>query len=126
VTHMTPGGESRPAPPLLSPTSPPDMADTLGIDRTRLRDALAVRRARAAVIETEWVALCERDAARGTPRGIRVDDRATWDKAMWNRYLAAAAASEPRFLPRLRRLHDEIARLEALLAPLSAHAAKAA
>ena len=40
-------------------------------------------------------ASCEAAAARGAPRAIRVDDRGTWDRAMWQRYLDAAARLEP-------------------------------
>ena len=77
---------------------------------------VAGRRARIAALEAAMVADCEREAARSAPRGIRVDDRATWDRAMWNRYLAAAAAAEPNYMPEMLRLHSEVERLERLLA----------
>ena len=44
-----------------------------------------------------------------------MDDRATWDTATWNRYLAAAETCEPVFKPRIRRLLVEIENLEKLL-----------
>ena len=45
---------------------------------------------------------------------------------MWHRYLAAAADTQASYLPRLRRLYDEVARLEQLQTPLSAAAGKGA
>jgi len=109
-------------------SSPPEATQRqpLGIDRLRIRDAIAMRRARIAIIETEWVTACERDAARGASHSVRLDDRETWDKAMWHRYLAAAAGCEGAYLPRLHRLYSEIARLERLLAPLPAPAGRTA
>ncbi len=105
------------APPqhsIASPHSSP--AHPLGIPLGRIRDAITARRALIARIESAWVSTCEREASRNLAPGVLLDDRETWDKATWNRYLAAAAKSETRFLPRMRRLYDEIARLEAMLA----------
>lgn len=122
MTPLTPGGTPGPATPLLSNVLPP-----LGIDGGRLRAAIAARRARIALIEAEWVATCERCAARNTGRGIhRVEDRETWDRAMWDRYLAAAVDTQPDFLPPLRRLYEEVRRLERLEAPPPASAGRAA
>jgi hypothetical protein len=119
MTHLTPGGETRRAAPLLH-AAHPALLDSLGIDLGRLCDAIARRRAEIALIETEWVAACETRAARNAARTVRVEDRETWDRAMWARYLAAAAANQANYLPRLRRLYAEIARLEHLQAPLLA------
>jgi hypothetical protein len=122
MSHLNPGGETRPAPPL--PSSPPDaiQCQLLGIDGFRVRDAIATRRAQIGIIEAEWVIACERDAARGACNSVRLDDRQTWDKAMWDRYLAAAAGRQGEYLPRLLRLYNEIALLEGLLALLPATA----
>jgi hypothetical protein len=45
---------------------------------------------------------------------------------MWDRYLAAAADTQPDYLPKLRRLYGEVARLEQLEAPLPASAGRTA
>ena len=58
--------------------------------------------------------------------GIRLDDRATWDRAAWNRYTGTAMRLEPEFMPEMLRLIRDIERLErlaALLAPSQASAA---
>ena len=67
------------------------------------------------------VGKCEEIAARAAPRRVRVDDRETWDRGMWDRYLAAAAAIEADYLPGLLRLHGEVKRLQRL-SELSAQA----
>jgi hypothetical protein len=127
MTHLNPGGETRLAPPLLTltttarPNHPP-----LGIDRSRLRDIIAARQARLSALETAMVAACEAQAARSAQRGVRVDDRETWDRAMWDRYLAAATKLEPDFLPEMLRLHSQVQRLERLLGLHFAVQAKAA
>jgi hypothetical protein len=41
------------------------------------------------------VAACESAAARGAARSVRIDDRATWNRATWDRYLAEATRLEP-------------------------------
>jgi hypothetical protein len=45
-----------------------------------------------------------------------MDDRETWDRATWDRYLAAASRHEPDYMPRIRRLLGEIDNIEKLLA----------
>ena len=120
MSHLNPGGDTRPVPPLLCASAAPGQSQLLGIDCFCIRDAIAVRRARIGAIELEWIAACESNAARGAGHGIRLDDRETWDKAAWGLYLAAAAASEPDYVPQLRRLYDEIGRLERLLTALTA------
>jgi hypothetical protein len=49
-------------------------------------------------------------------RHIRIDDRATWDRAAWNRYVGTAMLLEPVFMPEMLRLIREIERLERLAA----------
>ena len=128
MTHIHPGGETRLAPPLVGPpTSPPPAHQTarpaLGINLRHLRAVIAARRAAIASLEAAMVAKCEAAAARTAPRGIRPDDRATWDHAMWDRYLTAAATLEPDYLPRLLRLHVEVECLERLrLLPMTPEA----
>jgi hypothetical protein len=93
--------------------------------QSRIQDALAALRAQISLLETAWVAASEVEAARGRSRDVRIDDRGTWDRATWARYLAAAAAHEPAFMPKIKRLLCEIDRLERVLA-LSGHMARAA
>ncbi|MGH7121955.1 MAG: hypothetical protein ACREFP_23675 [Acetobacteraceae bacterium] len=90
-------------------------AHPIGIQPGRIRDAITARRTLIARIESAWVSACEQEASRHLALGVFLDDRETWDKTMWNRYLAAAAKTEARFLPRMRRLYDEIAHLERML-----------
>ena len=45
-----------------------------------------------------------------------MDDRETWDRATWDRYLAAASEHEPDYMPRIRRLLGEITNIDKLLA----------
>ena len=47
-------------------------------------------------------------------RHIRLDDRTTWDRAAWNRYVGMATRLEPEFMPELLRLIRDIERLERL------------
>lgn len=114
MTHLSPAATGRRAvtPRLLSPDASPPLIG----NRTRLRDALAQKRAAVAALEARWVTASERDAARETNRHVRMDNRSTWDKATWSRYLAAAAAHEPDFMPQIARLLREIDSIETLLA----------
>ena len=61
------------------------------------------------------VAICECAALCGADRGARIDHRETSDRAMWQRYLAAATQIEPDFMPEMLRLLSEIDRLQRLL-----------
>jgi hypothetical protein len=111
MTYVIPGG--------VSPGGPSALAATRvhpSLDRGRLREAIAVRRQRLAERETDLVAACERAVAHGAGRHIRVDDRATWDRAAWNRYVAAATQLDPAFMPEMLGLIREIERLERLAA----------
>jgi hypothetical protein len=90
-----------------------------------LRSAPLAKRATIARLETAWVAAAEADAAVGRSRDVRMDDRETWDRADWDRYLAAASKHEPDYLPRIKRRPGEITNIEKLLALPSGTAARA-
>ena len=116
MTYVTPGG----GPPA---GAPPALAATRfqpSLDRSRLREAIAVRRQRLAEREADLVAACERAVAHGAggiARARPLDlDRATWDRAAWNRYVGTATRLEPDFMPEMLRLIREIERLERLAA----------
>src|SRR4051794_25505282 len=131
MTHLFPAEAARAAPQSISRAGSPQ-PPLLG-NRAPLRQAIAAKRARIAQLEAAWVAAAEAELARHPRHGIRIDDRATWDRETWTRYLAAAEACEPEFKPPIRRLLDEIAATERLLAapvaergPSRAHCAIAA
>lgn len=114
MPHIHPGGDIRMAPiehAGISPTIRP----TSAFDRPHLRQAIRDRRARLAAMETSMVAACEREAARGLAHGVRIDDRETWDKPTWDRYLAAAIRCEPAYMPAMLRILSEIEQLERLM-----------
>jgi hypothetical protein len=124
MTHLSPSQTARRPAPSVKPSSrnlPP-----LAGNPTRLHRALATKRAAIAALEAAWVAAAESDAARSAARNVRMDDRTTWDKPTWARYLAAAAAYQDRYLPRLRKLYSETARLEQFQVPLPVAAGRAA
>jgi hypothetical protein len=121
MTYVTPGGARADGPPALAATRVQP-----SLDRGRLREAIAVRRQRLAEREADLVAACERAVAHGAGRQIRVDDRATWDRAAWNRYVGTATRLEPDFMPEMLRLIREIERLERLAAlPLTSQVSAA-
>jgi hypothetical protein len=113
MTHVTARKATRPDVAHIA-GDPGPIPAALGIDQDRLQNAIARRRAQITLLEAEWIATCERRAARGAGNHIRIDDRATWDRAMWNRYLAAAANTQAAYLPTLVRLYDEVVRLQRL------------
>ena len=120
MSHIHPSGETRLAPPFVTHHAASKAArqpsqPSLGIDRQHLRAAIADRLATLSAIEMEMVGKCEEAAARAAPRHVRRDDRTTWDRSMWNRYLSAAAAMQPDHLPRMLQLYAEVGRLERLL-----------
>jgi hypothetical protein len=121
MTHVTPGG----GPPVALRT-PAATGFQPSLDRSRLREAIAVRRQRLAEREADLVAACEKAVAHGAGRHIRLDDRATWDRAAWNRYVGTATDLEPEFMPEMLRLIRDIERLERLVALPSASQASAA
>ena len=118
MTHVAPGGGTSAPPAFLSlPSttirSPAQTAPLL--DRTQIRDRIAQHRALLAELESALVAACEAAAARHRTGAVSVDDRATWDRAMWQRYLDAATVLEPQYGPPMRDLLRDIDRLERLL-----------
>jgi hypothetical protein len=129
MTHFTPSGGqpvalptlvSRPQPQASAPAQAPSL------DRNRLREAIAVRRQRLTEREADLVAACEKAVAHGAGRHIRLDDRTTWDRAAWNRYVGTATRLEPEFMPEMLRLIRDIERLERLAALPAASQASAA
>ena len=130
MTHFTSDGGAPAALPAL--VSRPEAAATTrapSLDRNRLHEAIAVRRQRLAEREVDLVAACAKAVAHDAGRHIRLDDRTTWDRAAWNRYVGMATRLEPEFMPELLRLIRDIERLERLAAfraPSRASAASAA
>jgi hypothetical protein len=97
------------------------------LDRSRLREAIAVRRQHLAEREADLVAACEKAVAHHRAgRQIRVDDRTTWDRAAWNRYIETATQLVPAFMPEMLRLIRDIERLERLATLSAASQASAA
>ena len=120
MTHLARPGALAPA---ISP-SPKALTTPLAGNRQPLTQRLADCRAEIAALETAWVTAAEQALAHTLPRSIRIDDRSTWDRTTWDRYHAEAAAAEPEFKPRLRRLYQQVQNLERLLAapaPPKAH-----
>ena len=119
MSHLNPAGVSTAARPpnMFSGPSPERRgAQRRHLDRDGLRSGVATRQREIAEIENDMVAACERAAARGAAHIVRIDDRGTWDRDTWQRYLDAATKLEPEFGPRLRRLYQEIDRLNRLIA----------
>ena len=79
-----------------------------------IRHAVTVRRALLADLEAQMVEACDAAAGRGDPASVP-DDRRRWDRTAWGRYLATATRLEASYGPRMRRLRDDIARLDRLL-----------
>lgn len=114
MTPLSPAATARRALP-PAPAASPSFTALLG-DRSRLRAALLDKRATIARLEAAWVAAAEADTTAGRARAIRMDNRETWDRATWVRYLAAASKHEPDYMPRIKRLLSQIASIEKLLA----------
>ncbi len=120
MTHYMPGHGTLPGPaaamscpvPVLHP---PAVTLPARLDRAVLRFGVALRRECLANLETEMVSACEAAAHRGDPRTSAPDDRGHWDRSTWSRYLDTATRLEGCYGPRMRRLRDDIARLERLL-----------
>lgn len=125
MTHIRPGlGDRGAVPPLthsLSLQSTP-----IALDPRHILTAIQDKRAEIAILEADWAAASEHAAARSLGGLGRLGNRETWDRATWNRYLAAAADSQDFYLPRLRRLYAEVDRLERLQNPLPAGHRRAA
>lgn len=109
MTYPIPGHGAVPVPPpILFPPPPPHLS------REMICRAVAFRRARLAELEEQMVEACDTAAGRGDPMSAP-PDRRRWDRAAWDRYLATAARLEGNYGPRMRRLRNDIARLERLL-----------
>jgi hypothetical protein len=119
MTHIKAGGLQTtppPATPALEPTrAAAGAAHRQSLDRHELSSGIAARRQRLHELEIEMVAACEAAAAGSAPREVVVADRGTWDRKMWDRYLAAAAKLECDYGPEMRRLLQQIDQLERLL-----------
>ncbi len=119
MTHLTPGRAGPTVrPPMLSapqPRSPAPGTLPRRLDRGLIQSGIASRRQRFEELEAALVTICETAALRGAARGVRIDDRETWDQPTWHRYLAVAKRLEPDFMPETRRLLSDIGRLERLL-----------
>ena len=130
MSHIEPSGETRLAAPFVTRTTAAPAArqnrPSLGIDRHHLGAVIATRRAALSAIEMEMAAKCEEVAARAASRHVRPDDRSTWDRGMWDRYLSAATTLEPDYMPQMLRLHAEIERLERISLLPAAPEARAA
>jgi hypothetical protein len=117
MTHVTPGGAGATSPSAFASHPPLDLRPLAPrLDPEQIRRRIAQQRARLAELEASLVAACEAAAARHRASAVRVEDRATWDRPMWQRYLDAATILEPDYGPRMRDLLRDIDRLERLLA----------
>ena len=103
--HAHARGEQWPLPPLSSTR----------LSRQALLLGIALRREVLQDLEAELVDACEAAAGMGDPRQVSPDKRFLWDRAAWCRYLDTAASLEARYGRRMRRLRDDVARLERLL-----------
>ena len=102
MTHLSPGGGAMAPPPLL-------------LSRQALDVQIDRRRARLAELEAEMIAACEAAALGTRPQTNAAPDRERWNRATWQRYLAAAMRLEAVYGPRMRRLRQEIGQLERLM-----------
>jgi len=122
MTYLTPATGTLPgAPTTLSRPVPlvprqPTPCATGYLDAGVLRLGVALRREALQNLEAELVGVCEAAAVQGDTRPSAADDRTHWDRPTWRRYLDAAVRLEGYYTPRMRRLRDDIARLERLLA----------
>ncbi len=75
---------------------------------------IASREARLAELETEMIAACEAAVLGPRSQASATCGRERWNRATWQRYLAAAMRLEASYGPRMRRLRLEIGQLERL------------
>jgi len=116
MTQVVPGHGALPVPPPTAfhvftcgaPAPAPVALPLPRLSREMIRRSIALRRKRLAELEAQMVDAC--DAAAAGP-----GDRRCWDRAAWQRYLDAATRLEGSYGPRMRRLRDDIARLDRLL-----------
>lgn len=123
MTNNSPAGEAvlLPASPLCRRTpirpSPSFPAVPHPLSATTLLTLqINLRRARLAELEAEMIIACETAVLGVRPLTGKLSDREYWDRAMWQRYLDAAARLEPEYGPAMRQLLQEIQRLERLMA----------
>ena len=110
MSHHPPVRTTLPsAPSAISTAGPPRLS------RAMIHAGISLRQAALDALEAELVSDCEAAAGLGNPELSAVDNRASWDRAAWGRYLAAAVQVEARYGPRMRRLHADIEHLERLL-----------
>ena len=102
--HAHAHGEPWPSPP-----------SSTRLSRQALLLGIALRREALDDLTAEMVGACEAAAGATDPCYANVDARHFWDRAAWRRYLDTAASFELRYGQRMRRLRDDIARLERLL-----------
>lgn len=116
MIQAVPGHDALPVPPPTTfrvftygaPTPAPVAPLLPRLDRDMIRRSVALRRKRLAELEAQMVEAC--DAVAAGP-----GDRRCWDRAAWQRYLDTATRLEGSYGPRMRRLRDDIARLDRLL-----------
>ncbi len=115
MIHLSPGPGAVPVPPTIAfrpaplPAVPPQH-----LSREMIRHAVAVRRALLADLKAQMIEACDAAAGQGVPASVP-DDRRRWNRTAWGCYLAAATRLEASYGPRMRRLRDDIARLDRLL-----------
>ena len=118
MIHSSPGPGAVPVPPPIAfqpaPLRLPAALAPPHLSREMIRRAVTVRRELLADLEAQMVEACDAAAGRGVPASAH-DDRRRWDRTAWGRYLAAATRLEGSYGPRMRRLRDDIARLDRLL-----------
>lgn len=112
--HQSDDGAVPVPPPMAFPASVRDRPH-LRFSREAISQGVALRRERLADLEAQLADACEAAAARGDAWASVPGDRRRWDRAAWQRYLDAALRLERTHGPRMRRLRDDIARLERLL-----------
>lgn len=116
--HRSPRPGIVPVPPPIAfhPTllPPPAALPVPHLSHEMIRRAVAAHRALLADLEAQMIGACDAAAGRGVPASAP-DDRRGWDRMAWGRYLAAATRLETSYGPRMRRLRDDIARLDCLL-----------
>ena len=93
----------------------PSPPSSTRLSRKALLLGITLRREALDDLAAEMVGACEAAAEAGDPHGSRMDAPRLWDRTAWRRYLDTAASLELRYGQRMRRLRDDIARLERLL-----------
>lgn len=113
MTHLSDGGAMPLPSSSLSRGAPPARCHPFN-GAALLTIQIEFRRMRLADLEAEMVTACEAAALGGRTQKGRISDREGWDRATWQRYLAAAMRLEATYGPPMRRLRREIGQLERL------------